>query len=108
VLYVSSLSENPGPFELWQVAESPDGTFTINNVGLAAYATSGEYVTSGDEPTSWDIVPTNGGDQYSVKLPGQDLFWTVDLPVIPSGNISLNSASGADYQQFTFIRIDNT
>ncbi|MEV7010764.1 hypothetical protein [Streptosporangium sp. NPDC051022] len=107
-VFVSSTRENPGPFELWKIAQSGDG-FTIENVGLSytggsAYTVArrteeGEPVVTGHRPTPWSIE-TAGDDLYVIKAPNEDLLWNAEPPVVPRGEVKLRGANGSDTQRW--------
>ncbi|MFC4008042.1 hypothetical protein ACFOY2_12480 [Nonomuraea purpurea] len=111
-VFVSSTRESPGPFELWHFERSESG-YTIQNVGLsmtqtsdsyaaARQATEGEAVITSRDATVWSIEPAGNGT-FVIKVPGEDLLWNAEPPVIPRGNVKLRDANGSDTQRWTFV-----
>ncbi|GAA0943933.1 RICIN domain-containing protein [Nonomuraea longicatena] len=107
-VFVSSTRENPGPFELWEIARTGNG-YTIKNVGLGlvgqpGYAevrqtSAGDPVVTGDTPTTWSIEAAGGGT-HVIKVPAEDLLWNVEPPVVPRGDVRLRQANGSDVQRW--------
>ncbi|MBT2232537.1 RICIN domain-containing protein [Nonomuraea sp. NEAU-A123] len=107
-IFVSSTLENPGPFELWEIAQAEDG-YTIKNVGLslngppanasARQTEQGEPVVTGSAPTTWSIRPAGGGT-FVIKVPNDDLLWNAEPPVIPRGDVRLRGADGSAAQRW--------
>ncbi|MEU6718690.1 hypothetical protein ABZ897_45110 [Nonomuraea sp. NPDC046802] len=109
-IFVNSTPQDPGPYELWDIAQTEDG-FTIENVGLRdrgapAYASARQtkednlVITSG-EPMDWSIESADD-DTYVIKAPNEDLLWNADPPVVP-----LRNADGSDTQRWRFEPADD-
>ena len=114
VVFVSSTRENPGPFELWTIKRNESG-YTIQNVGLdmikmldsyaaARQATEGAAVTTSRNAGTWSIAPAGEGT-YVIKVPGEDLLWNVEPPVVPRGDVKLRGANGSDTQRWTLAPV---
>ncbi|MFC5828667.1 RICIN domain-containing protein [Nonomuraea insulae] len=114
--FVSSTRENPGPFELWQITNSRDGSYTIENVGINIINMLDSYAavrqTAAEEPvvtsrdaTDWSIEPAGNGT-YVIKVPGQDLLWNAEAPVVPRGDVKLRAADGSDAQRWSLVLAD--
>jgi len=107
-VFVSSTREFPGPFELWDVKDSVDGSYTLRNIGLNTIAAAGPsgFVVTEPKATSFSIEPAGDGE-FVIKLPDADSVWNVELPVIPRGDIRLRPANGSPTQRWTFALIDS-
>ncbi|KAF9011704.1 hypothetical protein BDQ17DRAFT_1420127 [Cyathus striatus] len=80
----------PGvPYGIWEITKAGQGGFSIRNMGLGTNLTATElnpYVivdSHGVPATTFAIQPA-GFDQFVIKLPYDDLVWTMD----PVGNPS--------------------
>lgn len=111
-LFVSSTRENPGPFELWQIDRREDG-YTIQNVGInmirmldsyaaVRQAVAGEPVVTNRDAGVWSIEPAGNGI-FVIKVPGQDLLWNTEPPVVPRGDVRLRHANGSDTQRWSLV-----
>jgi len=117
-IFVENSSEDagPGPYEVWQLGPASENSFTLYNVGLTAYAvvivpenrlTTVTTLPDPDDPSyvSSFAIESDGGGIYVIKLPNQNLEWTVGSPGVPYGEISPQPAAGEEFQQFTLTQV---
>ncbi|KAJ7121040.1 hypothetical protein C8R44DRAFT_787248 [Mycena epipterygia] len=107
VVFVSQTREYPGPFGTWTLEPAKEDAFTLLNVGLQmhAFVDDDNNVITGDEEdaTSFAIQPA-GGNQFVIKLPNEDMVWTVDDGALRSP-VHLEPASGSDTQRWTMQKL---
>ncbi|KAF7773108.1 hypothetical protein Agabi119p4_5275 [Agaricus bisporus var. burnettii] len=103
---------NPaGVFDRWQVKRFEDGfTFLNEGNGLWACAKDGEVFTSNEFNAShckWLFESTGRGIIYNIKVPNQDLVWTMKRrdPDQKYPTLFLAPADGNPNQEFYFSRI---
>ncbi|KAK0204081.1 hypothetical protein DFS33DRAFT_1433344 [Desarmillaria ectypa] len=84
----------------WTLSKTQGG-YTIENVATGGFikAEDKHLVTTGSDgdATMFAISPA-GGDSYVIKLPYEDLVWTVQDPVYYQGSVTLAPSVGSDAQ----------
>ncbi|KAJ6570896.1 hypothetical protein DFH09DRAFT_1362524 [Mycena vulgaris] len=106
----SKVPERPGPYEEWIVEAAGEQTYHIvsNLVHKpVAYLPEGPLIVSRGEPwmkTEFSLSPA-GNEEFVVKVPDQDMVWTIADMIVPSSPIILKGQDGSAAQRWYFQRL---
>ncbi|KAJ7159372.1 hypothetical protein C8R43DRAFT_994517 [Mycena crocata] len=108
-IFISRTREFPGPFGLFRIESSgSEDTYQISNVGLDVhtFVDDKSNVVSGKKQDAQNFaIQQAGQNTFVIKMPDEDLVWTVDDQGIRS-NVFLMEEAGQDTQRWNLQRMD--
>ncbi|KAK0446003.1 uncharacterized protein EV420DRAFT_1767900 [Desarmillaria tabescens] len=109
-IYVPFVNVEGGEHEQWTLSKTQGG-YTIGNVATGGFIKAEDKrlvtTTSEGNATTFAISPA-GGDSYVIKLPYEDLVWTVQNPVNYQGAVILAPSVGSDAQLWYIDEADES
>ncbi|SJL12919.1 uncharacterized protein ARMOST_16352 [Armillaria ostoyae] len=107
-IFVPFVAVNGSEHEEWDVSKTQGG-YTIENVATGGFIKAEDkrlVTTESDGDATTFAISTAGEGSYVIKLPYEDLVWTVQDPVNYQGAVMLSPSVGSDAQLWYLDKVD--
>ncbi|KAK0211545.1 hypothetical protein IW262DRAFT_372229 [Armillaria fumosa] len=107
-IFVPFVPVNGGEHEQWDLSKTQGG-YAIENVATGGFikAEDKRLVTTASEGDATTFtISTAGEGSYVIKLPYEDLVWTVQNPVNYQGAVMLSPSVGSDAQLWYLEKVE--
>lgn len=107
-IFVSFVSVDGGEHEQWDLTKTQGG-YAIENVATGGFIKAEDkrlVITASEGDATTFAISTAGSGSYVIKLPYEDLVWTVQNPVNNQGAVVLSPSAGSDAQLWYLNEVD--
>ncbi|PBK70893.1 hypothetical protein ARMSODRAFT_1033834 [Armillaria solidipes] len=107
-IFVPFVAVNGSEHEEWDLSKTQGG-YTIENVATGGFIKAEDkrlVTTESDGDATTFAISTAGEGSYVIKLPYEDLVWTVQDPVNYQGAVILSPSVGSDAQLWYLDKVD--
>ncbi|KAK0232350.1 hypothetical protein EDD85DRAFT_939247 [Armillaria nabsnona] len=107
-IFVPFVPVNSSEHEQWDLFKT-QGVYTVENVATGGFIKAEDkrlVTTVSDEDATTFAISTAGEGSYVIKLPFEDLVWTVQDPVNYQGAVMLAPSVGSDAQLWYLDKVD--